>query len=86
MRQRFIQHPVTHKLIPAEEYERPATGAAPMFIPDIQDYQSPTTRKWIRGRRQQREDLAQSNCRIAEPGEKKAFLTKPQDRDINWKF
>lgn len=58
MRTRYIQDPVTLKLIPADEYERPAVSA-PMIIGDIAPYRSMATGEIIGGRRQHREHLRQ---------------------------
>lgn len=68
MRKRFIQDPVTLKLIPAEEYERPGP-AGPMIMGDIQPYQSMATGEMIMGRRQHREHLKQH--RLVEIGNEK---------------
>lgn len=68
MRKRYIQDPVTLKLIPAEEYEckRPA---GPMVMGDIQPYKSMATGEMIMGRRQHREHLKQH--RLIEIGNEK---------------
>jgi len=68
MRKRYIQDPVTLKLIPAEEYEGPrVTG--PMIMGDIQPYKSMATGEMIMGRRQHREHLKQH--RLIEIGNEK---------------
>lgn len=85
MRRRYIQHPVTHELIPAEEYAAPVV-AGTIVIGDIKPYVSPVTRKVIDGRRQQREDLAITGCRIADPSEKPSFSRPPPERDVDWKL
>lgn len=59
MRTRYIQDPVTLKLIPADEYRPHADASAPMIIPDIQPYRSMATGEIIGGRRQHREHLRQ---------------------------
>lgn len=86
MRRRYIQHPITHELIPAEEYVRPETSSGPMIVGDIAPYVSPVTRKVVDGRKQQREDLARTGCRIADPSERASFTRPPPERPINWKF
>jgi len=42
----------------------------PMVRGDLPGYESPTTGRWIEGRRARHEDLRQSNCRPYEDGEK----------------
>jgi len=59
MRRRYIQHPETLELIPAEEYISPVEVNAPMIMPDIQPYKSMATGEMIGGRRQHREHLKQ---------------------------
>lgn len=74
MRKRYIQHPVTLELVPAEEYDRPApTG--PMVIPDIAPYQSMKTGEMISGRRQHREHLRQYG--LIEVGNEKLTPRRP---------
>lgn len=60
-RQRYIQHPETLELIPAEEYVRPSSDA-PMILGDLQPYKSMITGEMINGRRQHREHLRQHGC------------------------
>lgn len=60
-RRRYIQHPVTLELIPAEEYVRPGCEAGYYVMGDIQPYQSMVTGETIEGRRQHREHLRQHN-------------------------
>lgn len=55
---RWVQDPVTLKLIPADEYTRPESSA-PMIIGDIAPYRSMATGEIIGGRRQHREHLRQ---------------------------
>lgn len=61
MRKRYIQHPITHELIPAEEYVRPSESSA-MIMPDIQPYTSMIDGSVIRSRSQHRAHLRQHNC------------------------
>ncbi|MNK62898.1 hypothetical protein D3C87_820930 [compost metagenome] len=68
MRTRYIQDPVTLKLIPADQYESPRS-AGPMIMGDIQPYQSMATGEMIMGRRQHREHLRQH--RLIEVGNEK---------------
>lgn len=61
-RQRYIQDPITHKLIPAEEwYANRTEPNAPMVMPDLQPYRSMVTGEEIGGRRQHREHLKAHN-------------------------
>ena len=73
MRKRYIQHPVTLELVPAEEYESPRVQG-PMVIPDIQPYRSMATGEMIMGRRQHREHLKQH--RLIEIGNEKQVAPK----------
>ena len=56
MRTRYIQDPVTHKLIPADQYQAPQ-HAGFFVIGDIKPYQSQVTGAMVEGRRQHREHL-----------------------------
>ena len=58
MKTRYIQHPETLELIPADQftYEAPA---GPAVIPDIGVYRSMVNGQMIEGRRQHREHLKQ---------------------------
>jgi hypothetical protein len=60
MRRRYIQHPVTLELIPAEEYESPHQAGF-FVMPDIQPYRSMVTGEMVQGRRQHREHLKTHN-------------------------
>lgn len=57
MRQRYIQDPKTHKLIPAEEWYSQRDFDAPYIQPDIAPYQSMATGEIIQSRSQHREHL-----------------------------
>lgn len=59
MRQRYIQDPITYKLIPAEEYYSSGDINAPMVMGDIQPYQSMATGEMITSRSRHREHLKQ---------------------------
>lgn len=62
MRRRYIQDPITHRLIPAEEfYASREEPSAPMVMPDLQPYKSMVTGELIQGRRQHREHLKTHN-------------------------
>jgi hypothetical protein len=61
---RFIQHPETLKLVPADEYVRPKKQeSGPFIIPDIEPYDSPIDGRIINSRHQRREDFKRHNCR-----------------------
>lgn len=78
---RWIQHPQTLELIPVDQYERPAPRG-PLIIGDLKRaYTSPVTLRRIDSRRAQREDLARTGCRIADPSERAAFTTPTPDKD-----
>ena len=51
---RYIQHPVTHKLVPADEYIRPNMDASPIHG-DIEPFVSPIDGSVISDRKQLRE-------------------------------
>jgi hypothetical protein len=62
MRIRYIQDPVTFKLIPADEYHGPSISTASYIQPDIQPYKSMITGEMITSRSKHREHLRQHNC------------------------
>lgn len=63
MRQRYIQDPVTLKLVPAEEfYANRAEVNAPMVMGDIQPYQSMIDGRMITSRSKHREHLKANGC------------------------
>lgn len=72
-RKRWIQDPVTHKLIPAEEYGGPSTSKTAYVSPDIQPYRSQITGEIISSRSQHREHLKRHNC-FEIGNETKAFM------------
>ena len=59
MKTSYVQDPVTHKLIPKDEWHGPSTSKTAYVIPDIQGYQSMATGEWISSRSQHREHLKQ---------------------------
>ena len=65
-RTRYIQDPVTHKLIPANEYYAPTDNAAPYIVEDYKPYQSMVTGEYIEGRKAHREHLLKHNVVVAE--------------------
>ncbi|SUW10795.1 Uncharacterised protein [Bordetella bronchiseptica] len=60
-RKTWVQDPITHKLIPKEEYA-PRGPSGPFVMGDISPYQSMITGEMIQGRRQHREHLQQHGC------------------------
>lgn len=56
-RQRYIQDPKTHKLIPAEEWYSKQDVDAPMVMTDIKPYRSMVDGSMIESRSQHREHL-----------------------------
>lgn len=90
MRKRYIQHPVTHELIPADEYIRPERSGH-YIIPDIPDYTSPINGKLISGRKQRREDLVRNSCRpyegrdqeLKEANRSQSYLDQANDRKVH---
>lgn len=79
-RQRYIQDPKTHKLIPAEEWYGSYEPAAPYVIPDIQPYQSMQTGEMITSRSQHRAHLRQHGL-IEIGNEVKAAMTQHRPKD-----
>jgi len=61
MRKRWIQDPVTHQLVPAEEFHQKQEFKAPFVMGDLSPYQSQVTGEMIEGRRQHREHLKVHN-------------------------
>ena len=55
-RRSWVQDPITHKLIPKEEYESPPEAGF-FVMGDINPYKSMVTGEMIQGRRQHREHL-----------------------------
>lgn len=59
---RWIQDPVTFKLVPADEYYAPADSKGPYIRDDIKPYQSMIDGNMIEGRKAHREHLKRNNC------------------------
>lgn len=74
-RKTWVQDPVTHKLVPKDEYYREQSTAAPYVMGDIKPYQSMITGEMIQGRAQHRAHLRQHGC--IEVGNEKLTPTKP---------
>ena len=62
MKKRWIQDPVTHKLIPADEWRGPSASTSAYIVPDIQPYKSMITGETINSRSHHRAHLAQHGC------------------------
>lgn len=78
-RQRFIQDPKTHKLIPIEEWlDRQDDVDAPYVMPDIQPYKSMATGEMITSRSQHRAHLKDHG--LVEVGNETKYLTKKKER------
>lgn len=75
MRQRYIQDPVSLRLVPAEEYRGPGVQTH-MVIGDIQPYKSMATGEMIMGRAQHREHLKQH--RLIEVGNEPIRQQQPR--------
>lgn len=74
-RRSWIQDPVTHKLIPKEEYESPPEAGF-FVMGDINPYKSMVTGEMIQGRAQHREHLRRHD--VVEVGND--FDKRPQKR------
>jgi hypothetical protein len=73
---RFVQDPVTLRLVPAEEYS-PESGHFHIVMPDISPYQSMIDGSQITSRSHHRKHLREHGC--IEIGNEKV---KPPKRDI----
>ena len=62
MRTSYVQDPVTHELVPKDEYYRRYDVNAPMVMPDIQPYQSMIDGSIINSRSRHREHLREHGC------------------------
>lgn len=59
---RWIQDPVTFKLIPADEYYTPSESKGPYIQDDVKPYQSMIDGRMIEGKKAHREHLKRNNC------------------------
>lgn len=78
MRTRYIQDPVTLKLVPADEYCPASEERSHMVMSDIQPYQSMATGEMITSRSQHREHLKKHN--LMEIGNEVKHLMKPKEK------
>jgi hypothetical protein len=72
-RKRWIQDPVSHELIPVEDYQAP-TSSGPFVRGDYAAYKSMVTGEMVDGRRAHREHLLRHN--VTEVGNE--FDKRPQ--------
>lgn len=60
---KWIQDPITHKLIPYDEYySSPRESAGPVVRSDVQPYKSMITGEIVEGKKAHREHLKRHNC------------------------
>jgi hypothetical protein len=78
----YIQDPVTHKLVPKDEYYQRQDINAPMVIGDIQPYQSMIDGRMITSRSQHRSHLKQHGM-IEIGNETKHLTNKPRQTNDN---
>lgn len=80
----YIQDPVTHKLIPKDEYYHRDDVNAPMVIGDIQPYKSMVDGSMITSRSQHRSHLKQHGM-IEVGNETKYIMSQPQQKQHDTK-
>lgn len=56
--------------------------STPMFIVDNTGYSCPVTDKWIGSKRQHKENLKQTNCRVLEDGETDSAIRRRENDDL----
>jgi len=84
----FDQESGRYKLIPKDEYRPYPTERTHLVMPDLPDYISPVTDQLVSGRRQRREDLARTQSRPYESGERedarrnRALADRDLDRNV----
>lgn len=78
MKRTYVQDPVTHELVPKEEWHGPSASKTAYVIPDIQGYKSMATGEWISSRSEHREHLKRHN--LVEIGNEK-IENKPRGPD-----
>ena len=57
MKRTYVQDPVTHQLVPKEDWHGPSESKTAYVMPDIQGYKSMATGEWISSRSEHREHL-----------------------------
>jgi len=78
---RYIQHPITYKLIPADEYVRPKEAGTAAVHGDIQSFVSPVDGSVITDRKQLREHNRKNNVVSADEFSPEHYAKKKQERD-----
>lgn len=76
MRQRFVQHPVSGELVPAEQYA-PEPRALHHVMPDIKEYRSMIDGSVVSSRSRHREHLISHGC-IEVGNETKYLAPRPK--------
>ena len=77
---RYIQHPITFKLIPADEYERPKERGH--FVQgDVQSFVSPVDGSVITDRKQLREHNRKNDVVSADEFSPEFYARKQKERD-----
>lgn len=78
MKRTYVQDPVTHELIPKEDWHGPSVSKTAYVMPDIQGYKSMATGEWISSRSEHREHLRRHG--LVEIGNEK-IENKPRPLD-----
>ena len=60
-RMSYIQDPVTHELIPRDQYHAKKYADAPMIMPDLPDFKSPIDGSVVKGRAGMRDHCKKHN-------------------------
>ena len=76
---RYIQHPISLKLVPAEEYERPKE-AGHFIHDDIRSFVSPVDGSIISDRKQLRDHNKRNNVVSADEFSKEHYESKAKER------
>lgn len=77
---RYIQCPVTHKLIPSDEYSRPKEAGSAVIFGDVQSFVSPVDGTVITDRKQLREHNKRNNVVSAEEFDQGFLARKAKER------
>ena len=78
MKRTYVQDPVTHELVPKEDWQGPSVSKTAYVMPDIQGYKSMATGEWISSRSEHREHLKRHG--LVEIGNEK-IENKPRPLD-----
>ena len=76
----FVWDPVSHSMIPKDEYYEISHAAAPMVMGDIQPYQSMATGEMITSRSRHREHLKQHG--LVEVGNETKYISQQKKQEI----